>query len=68
MQSIKQLFRALTPEELALRELTMARKAKLEAESARDYAAAIVKYNEARILRLSNYVYASAPTTNKDQA
>jgi len=67
MQLLKQLFRALTPEELALRELTLARKAKLEAESARDYATAIVNYNNARIGRLTNYVYNATPPADKDQ-
>jgi hypothetical protein len=41
-----------TPLEMAAKELVEAQRAKLEAESARDYAEYMVAYNDARIDRL----------------
>jgi hypothetical protein len=46
------LFAKPTPHELAVRELVEAKRAKLEAETGRDWAASMVAYNEARITRL----------------
>jgi hypothetical protein len=52
---LKNLFRQPTAPELVLRELAEARLAKLEAQTAVDYATAIVAYNDARIARLVEY-------------
>lgn len=48
-------FRAPSAEEMAVRELAEAKRELLEAESAREYAAAISYYNLERIARLKNY-------------
>jgi hypothetical protein len=48
----KRLLATPTPLELAARELVQAQRAKLEAESALDYAANMVQYNDDRISRL----------------
>lgn len=45
-------FRTPSPEELIARELDQARRGLLEAQTGRDYAAAMVGYHEARIDRL----------------
>lgn len=52
---LKNLFRQPTAPELAHRELAEATIAKLEAESAVDYAKSVVAYNDARIERLKGY-------------
>jgi len=49
---IKRLLTTPTPLEMVARELVEAQRAKLEAESAREYAHAMVCYNDDRILRL----------------
>jgi hypothetical protein len=48
----KRLTTTPTPLELAARELVQAQRAKLEAETALDYAANMVQYNDDRIVRL----------------
>lgn len=48
----KRLLATPTPLEMAVRELVQAQRAKLEAESACEYAASMVQYNEDRINRL----------------
>lgn len=53
---IKQVFRRLTPRELATRELVDAELARLQALTAQDYAAAISEYNEKRARRLREYL------------
>jgi hypothetical protein len=53
---IKGLFQEPSPKELAQRELEKARRDLLAAQSAREYADAIVEYNTQRINRLSKYV------------
>lgn len=53
-------FRQLSTRELVALELEQARRDKLEAETARDYAHAIVAYNEDRIARLENYAASHA--------
>ena len=53
---LKKVFRQPTAPELVLRELSEARLAKLEAQTAVDYATAIVAYNDARISRLVEYM------------
>jgi hypothetical protein len=50
--TLKRLLATPTPLELATRELVQAQRAKLEAESALDYAANMVQYNDDRISRL----------------
>ena len=58
---LKNLFRQPSAPELIQRELAEARLAKLEAETAVDYATAIVEYNEARITRLMTYMSTTVP-------
>lgn len=53
---IKQRFRPLTPLEVITRELAQAHLAKLEAETAVDYAKSVVAYNDARIKRLEAHL------------
>ena len=48
----KRLLAAPTPLEMAACELVKAQREKLEAESAREYAACMVMYHDARIARL----------------
>ena len=52
IQDLKKIFRRLTPVELAAKELAEAERALLEAQTGREYADAIVTYNEKRIARL----------------
>jgi hypothetical protein len=49
---MKRLLTIPTPLEMAARELVEAQRAKLEAESALDYASSMVMYNDERIERL----------------
>lgn len=53
---IKRLLATPSPLEMAVRELVQAQRAKLEAESACEYAANMVQYNEDRINRLKRRV------------
>jgi hypothetical protein len=53
---IKRLLATPSPLEMAARELVAAQRAKLEAESACEYAANMVDYNDARISRLKRRV------------
>lgn len=52
MNWIKRMMRGASPEELAARELDAARRQLLEAQSAREYADAMVTYHRTRIERL----------------
>lgn len=52
MNFLKKLFALPSAAVLAQKELDEARRELLSAQTARDYADAIVKYNEARIARL----------------
>ena len=56
--AIASLFRTKTPLETAAAELVQAELHKLEAETAREYAASLVEYNTARIKRLRKYIEA----------
>jgi len=56
LQLLKHIFAKPTPLELATEELAQAERAKLEAETGREYAEALVKYNAARITRLRKYI------------
>ena len=49
----KRLLAAPTPLEMGARELVQSQRAKLEAESAMEYALSMVDYNDARIKRLT---------------
>lgn len=55
-----------TPLELAARELIAAERGKLEAESAKEYAEALVTYNAARIRRLKGYINLTTATAAVD--
>lgn len=59
MNHLKRLFRMPSPEELAARELDQARRALLEAQSAREYADAMVTYHQRRIDRLHRVLAAA---------
>jgi hypothetical protein len=50
--NFKRLFATPSPLEMVAKELVQAQRAKLEAESAREYAHAMVCYNYDRIARL----------------
>ena len=52
IEMTKRLLATPTPLEMAARELIGAQRAKLEAESALDYAYSMVEYNNQRIERL----------------
>ena len=56
IQAIKKLLSTPSPLELAARELVIAQRAKLEAESACEYAASMIQYNDDRIVRLKQLV------------
>lgn len=56
IESIKEKFRQPTPLEIIARELARAHVAKLEAESAVDWAIANVEYNKNRITRLNERI------------
>jgi len=58
INTVKKMFRQLTPVEMALRELQEARLARLEAQSAVDFARSVVDYNNARIIRLEAFLEA----------
>ena len=53
---IKNYFRRPTPLEVIAAELANAQLAKLEAETAVDYAVSVVRYNDTRITRLSKHL------------
>lgn len=53
---IKEHFRQPTPLELITQELAMAYLAKLDAETAVDFARSVVAYNDARIKRLEAHL------------
>ena len=53
---IKERMRQPTPLEMITRELALAHLAKLEAETAVDFAKSVVAYNDARIKRLESYL------------
>jgi len=55
-KDITNLFRTPTALEIAARELAQAERALLEAETAREYATAMVEYNQERIHRLRRYL------------
>lgn len=56
LKYLQHVFAKPTPLELATEELVQAERAKLEAETGREYAEALVKYNAARITRLRKYI------------
>lgn len=53
---IKERLRQPTPLEMITRELALAHLAKLEAETAVDFAKSVVAYNDARIKRLEAHL------------
>lgn len=53
---IKNYFRRPTPLEMVAAELAAAHLAKLEAETAVDYAVSVVRYNDTRIKRLEQHI------------
>lgn len=57
------IFRTPTALEIAARELALAERQLLEAESGREYATAMVDYNKERIFRLRKYIKESGDET-----
>lgn len=53
---IKRMFRKLTPIEVASAELADAELAKLQAQTAMEFAASVVDYNSTRITRLRKFL------------
>ena len=53
---LKERYRQPTPLEMVTKELALAHLAKLEAETAVDYAESVVAYNDARIKRLEAHL------------
>ena len=55
-QTIRRIFAALTPAELAAKELADAERRIMEAHSAKEYAESVISYNTARITRLRSFL------------
>jgi hypothetical protein len=55
-EELRSAFRALTPLEMASKELIEAQRSLLESESAVEYAQSVVAYNVSRIKRLKTYI------------
>lgn len=53
---IKQLYRRLSPVEIAIRELEEAQLQALSANTAMEYYKSMVAYNDSRILRLKAFI------------
>lgn len=62
---LKQVYGTPSAEAIALRELEMAKRGLLEAQSAKEYAESMVKYHDARIRRLTTYLR-DTHTTRKE--
>lgn len=56
VQNLRRLLRRLTPAEVASGELAQAELARLEAQTAQEYSAAMVGYQDARIKRLKAFL------------
>lgn len=63
IEAIKRMVRKPTPIEMAMRELEEARRSRLDAQSAEEYARSVVRYNEERIARLSVFVKSEGEAT-----
>lgn len=55
-QTIRRIFAAITPAEMAAKELADAERRILEAHSAKEYADSVITYNVARITRLRKFL------------
>jgi hypothetical protein len=62
---LKERYRQPTPLEMITKELAEAHLAKLEAETAADYAKSVVAYNDARINRLTGLLNLTAKEQTK---
>lgn len=62
IDTIKRLFRKLTPVEVVSRELVEAELSKLEAQTAQEYASSMTEYHEKRIKRLRAFLKAAGET------
>lgn len=56
IKEIKKLWSTPSAEALALRELEDAKRSLLESQTSREYAESMVKFREAQIKRLTNYI------------
>lgn len=61
LNTIKRIFRKLTPLEIAAHEMMDAELARLQAQSGQEFAAAMTAYNEARVKRLREYLKTPVP-------
>lgn len=64
-QTLKDIYGTPSAEAIALRELEMAKRSLLEAQSTKEYAESMVKYHDARIKRLTAYLREAHPETTK---
>ena len=55
-QTLRRIFAALTPAEMAAKELADAERRILEAHSAKEYADSVIAYTVARITRLRSFL------------
>lgn len=62
---LKQLFSRPTAIKIAEEELRNAEQSLLEAQSAMEYASALVSYNQSRVARLRNFIKDSDAKTNE---
>ena len=62
---LKRLFSRPTATKIAEEELRNAEQSLLEAQSAMEYAAAIVSYNQSRVARLRDFIKDSNAKTNE---
>jgi len=65
---MNQLFKKLTPIEVAERELAQAELALLEAQSGKDFAECMVAYNKTRVDRLRSYISTVEVNRNENQS
>ena len=56
LQQIMAVFRTPTAEAMAVQELAEAKRGLLQAQSAQEYAAALIQYNSDRVSRLTQYI------------
>lgn len=56
LKSIMSIWKAPSPESIALRELEEAKRSMLQAQTAKEYAESMVKYHDARIRRLTQFL------------
>lgn len=63
IEYVKNIYKTPSAEAIALRELEEAKRKLLEAQSGREYADAMCKFEEARIKRLTAYLHKATEVT-----